>query len=219
MSVVDRLPRAVIFDWDNTLVDTWPVIHDSMNATLAAMGHEPWSIDQTRERVRKSLREAFPPMFGARWREAREIFYRRFDAIHLQQLAVCEGAEALIGALVRREVPLGVVSNKMGENLRREAAHLGWERYFWRLVGATDAVRDKPAIDPVDLALAGAGVRRGAEVWFVGDTAIDMECAHNAGCTGILVRQTPPRGGEFAGFPPHAHFATCARLHRHVERL
>ena len=36
MSVLDRLPRAAIFDWDNTLVDTWPVIHESMNATLYA---------------------------------------------------------------------------------------------------------------------------------------------------------------------------------------
>ena len=219
MSALDRLPRAVIFDWDNTLVDTWPVIHDAMNTTLAAMGHAPWTIDQTRDRVRKSLREAFPPMFGARWREAREIFYRRFDAIHLRELAVCEGAEALIVALRRREVPLGVVSNKMGRNLRREAGHLGWERYFSRLVGATDAARDKPAIDPVELALAAAGVEHGPDVWFVGDTAIDLECAHNAGCTGILVRPTPPRGGEFAAFPPHAHFATCTELCRHVEAL
>ena len=219
MSAVERLPRAAIFDWDNTLVDTWPVIHDAMNATLAAMGHAPWSIDQTRDRVRKSLREAFPPMFGARWREARDIFYRRFDAIHLRQLAVCEGAEALIAALHRRGVHLCVVSNKMGDNLRREAGHLGWQPYFSRLVGATDAARDKPAIDPVDLALASAGVTRGVEIWFVGDTAIDMECAHNAGCTGILLRPTPPRGGEFAGFPPHAHFATCGDLRRHVESL
>ena len=219
MSAVDRLPRAAIFDWDNTLVDTWPVIHDAMNATLAAMGHAPWSFDQTRERVRKSLREAFPPMFGARWREAREIFYRRFDAIHLQGLAVCDGAEALIAALHRRGIYLGVVSNKMGDNLRREAVHLGWEPYFSRLVGATDAARDKPAIDPVDLALAGAGVTRGVDVWFVGDTGVDMECAQNAGCTGILVRRTPPGDGEFAGFPPQAHFATCADLRRHVEGL
>ena len=71
MSPLDRLPRAVVFDWDNTLVDTWPVIHDSMNAALAAMGHAPWSFDETRERVRRSMREAFPEMFGARWEEAR----------------------------------------------------------------------------------------------------------------------------------------------------
>ena len=219
MNPVNRLPGAVVFDWDNTLVDTWPVIHDSMNATLVAMGHAPWSIEETRERVRRALREAFPALFGARWQEARAIFYRRFDAIHLDRLAVCEGAEALIAALAERGVHLSVVSNKMGKNLRREAGHLGWERYFSRLVGASDATRDKPATEPVDLALSGAGVKRGADVWFVGDTSVDLECAHNAGCIGILVRQTPPRGSEFAAFPPQAYFANCRELREHVERL
>ena len=219
MSALDRLPRAVIFDWDNTLVDTWPVIHESMNATLRAMGHEPWSQEETRERVRRSLREAFPAMFGARWEEARDIFYGRFDAIHLERLAVCDGAEALIALLSDEGICLSVVSNKMGRNLRREAAHLGWDRHFFRLVGATDAARDKPATEPVDLALSGSGVERGADVWFVGDTGIDLECAHRAGCTGILVRETPPRDAEFAGFPPDAYFVRCTDLRRHIESL
>jgi phosphoglycolate phosphatase len=34
---------------------------------------------------------------------------------------------------------LGVVSNKRGYLLRREAAHLGWMSLFHRLVGANDA--------------------------------------------------------------------------------
>ena len=27
-------PKAVIFDWDNTLVNTWPIIHDEVNDLL-----------------------------------------------------------------------------------------------------------------------------------------------------------------------------------------
>ena len=48
-------PRAVLFDWDNTLVDTWATIHDAMNTTLTAMGHPTWTFDETRQRVRKAL--------------------------------------------------------------------------------------------------------------------------------------------------------------------
>ncbi len=73
---VTRLPRAVLFDWDNTLIDSWVTIHEAMNAALAAMEHEAWTIDQTRERVRRSLREVFPEMFGDRWEEARQAFAR-----------------------------------------------------------------------------------------------------------------------------------------------
>ncbi len=219
MSPLDRLPGAVLFDWDNTLVDTWPVIHEAMNATLAAMGHASWTPEETRARVRRSMREAFPEMFGDRWEEARAVFYGRFEAVHLERLAACDGAEALLAALSGRGVFLGVVSNKMGANLRLEVSHLGWDGYFSGLVGAADAARDKPAVEPVDLALAAGPHRRGPDVWFVGDTAIDIECARNAGCTAVLIRPEPPDGGEFAEFPPAAHFASCRALLDLVRRI
>ena len=74
-------PLAVIFDWDNTLVDTWPVIHDSMNVTLNKMGCPLWSIEETKQHVRRSLRESFPDLFGERWKIARDVFYERFKTI------------------------------------------------------------------------------------------------------------------------------------------
>ena len=65
----ERMPKAVLFDWDGTLVNSWPIIHESMNRTLDEMGHALWSMDETTSRVRKSLREAFPELFGDRCRE------------------------------------------------------------------------------------------------------------------------------------------------------
>lgn len=211
-SRLSSLPKAVLFDWDNTLVDTWATIHDAMNTTLAAMGQAAWTLEETRERVRKSLREAFPELFGERWEEARDIFYGRFREIHLETLVPGPGSEGLIRLLAGKGVYLGVVSNKSGEHLRREAAHLRWDRYFGKLVGATDAARDKPAVEPVEMALAGSGVRPGPEVWFVGDTWIDMQCASVSGCVGVLVRETAPEPGEFGAFAPDSHFTDCSGL-------
>jgi phosphoglycolate phosphatase len=204
-------PRAILFDWDNTLIDSWAIIHDAMSVTLRAMGHAPWSYDETRTRVRRALREAFPDLFGARWEEARDIFYGRFRAIHLDALAALPGAESLLGAVAAHGLWLGVVSNKSGDHLRLEAKKLGWERYFGRIVGATDAARDKPAPDPVHMALNGSGVPAGGDVWFVGDTAIDMECAKNTGCVPVLVRETEPEEGEF-GASRIFHFRDHAAL-------
>ncbi|MBI3513164.1 MAG: HAD family hydrolase, partial [Proteobacteria bacterium] len=185
-----ELPRAILFDWDNTLVDNWPTIHDALNTTLAAMGHPTWSLAETRARVRASLRDSFPVMFGARWEAARDIFYARFEARHIETLAPLPGAAALLNALHARGVYLGVVSNKTGRYLRKEAAALGWTGRFGRLVGAQDAAVDKPHRAPVDLALADAGMVAGPAVWFVGDTAMDMRCAYAAGCTAVLVGDT-----------------------------
>ena len=149
-------PRAILFDWDNTLVDSWGVIHGAINATQLAMGHVPWTFEETRAKVRASARDAFPKMFGDRWEEAQKIFYETFQTTHLERLREMPGAGDLLTALSDAGVYLGVVSNKQGRYLRAEAEHLGWSRHFGQLVGATDAPRDKPAVDPVDMALAGS---------------------------------------------------------------
>ena len=118
----------------------------------------------------------------------------------------------MLAALAETGRYLGVVSNKKGSILRREAAHLGWEPWFGRLVGAEDAAEDKPARAAVDLALEDSGLAAGPEIWFVGDTDIDMACAHAAGCTAILLREAAPALGEFGAHPPSRHAATCRDL-------
>ncbi len=52
-------PKAVIFDWDDTLVDGWPAIHEATNDTLTTFGLEPWTYEQTRANVRRSMRDIF----------------------------------------------------------------------------------------------------------------------------------------------------------------
>jgi len=207
------LPRALLFDWDNTLVDTWTVIHHALNRTFAEMGHPQWTLEETRARVRASARDSFPLLFGARAEEATELFYRIFETDHLAKLRAYAGAtEMLEGLAGRGDIYLAVVSNKRGPILRREAAHLGWDRLFVRLVGANDAARDKPAAEAVEMALAGSGVAPGPDVWFVGDTDIDMACAVNTGCQPVLLRETPPEDGEFGPQVPRIHVPDCAAL-------
>jgi phosphoglycolate phosphatase len=189
-------PKAILFDWDNTLVDNWGAIHAAINLTLVAMGHKPWTLEETHRNVARSLRDSFPVLFGDRWEEARKIFYDSFEAVHLEQLRALPGAGEMLANLSTRGIYLAVVSNKTGRYLRAEAEQLGWTGYFKRLVGATDAAVDKPAVEPVDMALAGSGVTRGPEVWFVGDGAIDLECAVNAGLTPIFFGQINGAAGS-----------------------
>lgn len=192
-------PRAVLFDWDDTLVDNWRSIHAALNAALEAHGHASWSYAEMRRRVARSLRDSFPAYFGAEhWEHAREIFYATFAERHLDGLEVKPGAEALLAELAARGVPMAVVSNKTGRFLRREAEHLGWTGRFRRLVGAGDAAEDKPSRAVVDLALDGSGLEAGPDVWLVGDNAIDMECAARCGCTAILVGDGPLDAGAAA---------------------
>ncbi|MBM3732987.1 MAG: HAD family hydrolase [Acidimicrobiia bacterium] len=212
-------PRAVLLDWDNTLVDSWATIADALNLTLATFGHAPWTMDEVKTRVRKSMRDSFPRLFGDQWEAAGQVFYERYNRIHVEKLMPIAGAAEAIAELAGAGIYLAVISNKKGEFLRREAEHLGWTRHFGRLVGALDAARDKPASDPVLLALEGSGIAPGADVWIAGDADIDLECARNAGCVPILVREHPPEAGEFPSHPPARHFADCGALSKALESL
>ena len=206
-------PRGLIFDWDNTLVDTWSTIHVALNTALTAMGHNAWTMAQTRERVRASARDSFPALFGERAEEATEIFYRAFESQHLKNLRALDGAEDMLRALSDMDsLYLAVVSNKKGYLLRREAEHIGWNNYFTHLVGANDAARDKPAVEAVEMALANSGLQPGPDVWFVGDTDIDMICAVTAGCIPVLLRPEAPAAGEFPDAAPRLHVTSCQAL-------
>ncbi len=212
-------PKAIIFDWDNTLVDSWVIIQDALNATFDEFGLERWSLDETRARVAKSMRDSFPLLFGDAWERAGEVFYGHFEAIHLDRLTPLEGADEALVQLREAGIYLGVVSNKTGKLLRAEAQQLGWDAHFGQIIGAGDAARDKPAPDPVVMALAGSGIEMGDEVWFVGDAEIDLQCAHNTGCVPVLVRPEDPGEGEFDGASPAMHFRTPQMLSNLAKNL
>ncbi len=223
LSSPERRPKAILFDWDNTLVDSWPVIGDALNTALTTFGHDPWSPEQVRSRVRKSMRESFPELFGDKWQDAADVFYARYGAIHADLIEPINYIADMLVELTEMGIYLAVVSNKTGHFLRTEADHLGWAHHFGTIIGAFDAEKDKPAIEPVHLAMVG-GPDLGdpwdrADIWFVGDTDIDMECAINANCTPVLLRQNEPEDGEFDVFSPQYQFQTGQALCKSLRTL
>jgi phosphoglycolate phosphatase len=199
-------PKAILFDWDNTLADTWPTIHGALEKTFIEMGHEPWTFEETKEKVHRSMRDAFPEIFGDRWQEAGEKYLMHFKGSHLDNLTPLEGAEEVLKELLKTNIYVSLVSNKTGENLRKEVEHIGWNEYFVKVVGAKDAEEDKPSPKPVLMALAGSGVDLNREVWFVGDSITDMECAYNCGCVPIFYGDQDLKSERFANHQPDFHF-------------
>jgi len=189
-------PRAVLFDWDNTLVESWDIIHESLRLTFLDLGREPWTFEQTKAWVRRSMRDSFPDLFGADAMRAEQSFYRHYREHHLHRLTPLAGAQETLDGLHNGGLPLGVVSSKQGDLVREEAARLGWSGYFGRIVGADDGPADKPAPEAVRLALDGTGIPPGPDVWYIGDTGIDVTCARNSGCAAVIVSADPPRDGD-----------------------
>lgn len=191
-------PKAILFDWDNTLVNTWPVIHEALHKTFTQMGMEPWTLDMVKQRVARSMRDSFPTVFGENWQAAGDAYQKHFRAIHLERLQALPGAAEMLELLSTLPVYVAVVSNKKGPNLRREAEHIGWNKYFRKLVGADDTAHDKPHPAPVHSAMDGSGIAPGQEVWFIGDSAVDMEVAHATGCVPLWYGELPQQELEHA---------------------
>ena len=205
-------PTAVLFDWDNTLVENWLAIQAAFNAALQQFQQPLMDLQQIKFQARHSARDVFPSVFGDDWQAARKIFYRHFEAHHLAGLRIMEGAEALLDILALHRLPLGVVSNKNGELLRREIGHLGWSERFASVVGAQDASADKPDPAPVRLALSRFGMRATAEIWLIGDTDVDMRAASAAECTPILIGPGPSDQSLLQSVEPVLRFNNCMEL-------
>ncbi len=200
------MPKAILFDWDNTLVNTWPTIHASLNHTLRTMGHPEWSLEEVKASVKRSMRDSFPELFGDAWEKAANEYQSHYRSVHLENLEALPDAESMLQWLKQQDRFVGVVSNKKGNNLRDEVEHIGWGKYFDVIIGAQDAEHDKPHPAPVNHALEHASLPANQDVWFIGDTTIDLECAQNAGVTGVLYGDVATENSRYQGVP-FAHHA------------
>lgn len=213
MNVTIAKPRAVLFDWDDTVVQSWPIAVEAFNASLVHMGMPAWSEPEIRRNSGLSAKDAYIKLFGEdRWQEADKVYYDTFHRLAAGGAPAHQGAEDVLKFLRGQNVYLGVVSNKRGDVLRHDAAHIGYDGYFDRIVGAGDAAADKPDPAHVLMALGDSGILPGPDVWFVGDSHMDMICAHRAGCTPILIEtKSPPEDLLLKNLPAlrvtdHGHF-------------
>jgi len=208
-------PVGVVFDWDNTLADTWPAIAEALNAVRVRNGFAAWTTDEARVHSARSLRESFPEWFGSGWQAARDAFYAHIEAVHIKRLEAKDGAQELLVALEARGVPMVVVSTKKNVLLNKEIDHLGWRRYFKAVVGSLDCPRDKPDRMPVDLALASVGLAGDRmDIWFVGDTHADVECALRSGVMPVLIGSAE----QAARLAVRAFFPDCLAAVRWLEK-
>lgn len=220
MQAALKKPKAILFDWDNTLVDTWPTIHYALEVTFETMGHKPWTMEETKVKVHRSMRDAFPDIFGDEWQKAAELYQETFRSVHLERLTALPDAEDMLQSLHKiDDIYVGVVSNKSSGNLRKELEHINWKRYFKSVVGATDAKEDKPSAEPVYLALSGSSLEAGEDIWFVGDSVTDMECAHNSGCVPVFFGDRDVNDGSFVHCPPKVIFKDHQALMAALEQF
>ncbi len=181
-------PDVVLFDWDGTLVDTKPLIVEALNKTFEKMNHSKRvTVEDFDKNPGHSLKDSFPHMFKDQAQDALECFYQHIEEHHLSLLTLLPGADDLLSLLKEKNIKIGIISNKRGDILRKEIKHLKLDDYFFNIIGSGDLERDKPCPSVVNNSLMNTGVDKGKNIWFIGDSIVDMTCANQTGCLAVLV--------------------------------
>ena len=179
--------KVILWDWDGTLVDSFPTIHKAHNKTRQAFGLTPWSFAQTKENVARSARDVFPEMFGENAAQAEQIFYESYAELAPHNVVIKPGREAFLHKTQAAGFKHLLISNKRGDILRRECDGLGWTSFFAAIVGAGDAAADKPSAVPITMAYRQAGLEQQKNHCYVGDAPIDAHTACAASMKSILL--------------------------------
>jgi phosphoglycolate phosphatase len=173
--------RAVIFDFDGTLVDSYPAITASVNHVRASLGLPPLDEATVRRHVGRGpeylLTHAAPGSDFARdW----PLYQAHHPSVLLSHTTLLPGALECLTALRQSFRALAICSNKPRLFTRRLVDHLGLAELISVIVGPEDAARPKPAADMLLTTLLRLNVQK-HEALYVGDMRVDIETARSAG--------------------------------------
>jgi phosphoglycolate phosphatase len=182
--MINIKPSAILFDFDDTLIDAKPITQKALYATFADFNIDNSALENID--FTQSMRNYFHLIFADNLKEAGETYYKYYTEFS-KKLVAFEQAEEVLKFLQKKSIYTAVVSNKGGSRLRDEINNkFFWNDYFASIVGAGDAKEDKPSALPAKQALQDSKLKDYSNVWFIGDSFIDMKTADNLGCKGIL---------------------------------
>ena len=175
--------KAVFFDWDNTLVDTWPTLFNATNVTLKHFGRAEISMEEVKIRARLSSRESFPKLFGNDWKEALDIFYKSINE-NKNDIKLYDGTLPLLNSLKKAEKIIAIISNKKGGLLREEIELFNIPADL--VLGSGDTAFDKPNPEMGLVALEHFKLNASDTV-YIGDSITDWEFAKNLNMAAIAI--------------------------------
>jgi phosphoglycolate phosphatase len=182
--------KGVLFDLDGTLIDSKRDIAAAANAARAHFGMPPLPVSDVLPfigfGIRRLIEGVLETQDGARIDEGLAAALRYYGSHLGEYTTVFDGALGLLQALKARGIACGVVSNKPHDLTVRTLSILKMEGYFAAALGEGAVKNKKPHPEPVLEVLRLMGVEPDNAV-FIGDSAVDVECARNAGMPVIVV--------------------------------
>ncbi len=176
----------MLFDLDGTVVDSGGIILASMrHATRTVLEREIPDAELMAAVGGPGLEAQMRAFAPERVDELVRVYREHNEPLH-EQLECCAGMDDVLVRLKEEGRQLGLVSAKRRRTVELAFAQVPLGHLFDVVVGGDETERQKPAPDPLLLALGrlGAGA---AEAAYVGDSPYDMEAARAGGLYAVGV--------------------------------
>lgn len=171
--------KAIVFDWDGTLMDSIDKIVQSMQSSAEYLGLPAPSYDQAKDVIGISLLPALKQLFNIQDEKiALELFhtYKQHFKEHTQIISpLFNGTMQLLQSLKQRGYLLAVATGKGRQGLEHNWQHSDTKHFFTTSRTADDA-QSKPSPDMLQQIISELKLSAD-QVLMVGDTTYDMQMA------------------------------------------
>ncbi len=197
--------EGVLFDLDGTLIDSKKDIAAAANSARlhfgmpalppeTIVGYIGWGVENLN---RKALETEDP----AKLAEGLKVLKDYYRDHCVDQTTVFPGVMELLDSLKKRDIPLGLVSNKPHELTLITLEKLGLAPYFRVALGADATTNRKPHPEPLLTALKKLEATPTCSV-MIGDSTVDVEAARAAQMrVGIVIHGFVPKEQLAASHP------------------
>ncbi|MGA7842258.1 MAG: HAD family hydrolase [Candidatus Acidiferrales bacterium] len=207
--------RAVLFDWDGTLLNSYEADLRAYLSMFHALG-----INWTERELALHYSPNWLRVYRAaelprsKWIEADRLWTRAYK---LEKPPLLAGARHIVRVLARK-FNLGIVTSGNRPRVRRQLREFQLVNYFSACVCSEDASQRKPHPAPLQLALK--RLRRAPEhCVYVGDTAEDIEMARRAGVRAIGVLGPFPTAARLRAAKPEVLLNSVQELPQYLRTM
>lgn len=176
--------RLILWDWDNTLINSMPVVKAALDDVSSWAGLPPVTYKDIIDVMGTHRGRYWQENFSHNMDEALLYYLSRYAA-HTDKLELFPETVDILDWVSSRQVPQWVISNKNKKFLQPECDRFGLRSYFEKVIGTDERKIAKPSQAFAD-EIFSDGMPE--SVLMIGDGESDMQFANRIGALGLFVR-------------------------------
>jgi HAD superfamily hydrolase (TIGR01509 family) len=188
--------KGVIFDLDQTLIDSLQAFTEAFNKGIKHFGLDPVAQEKLASfldkgwRMGRMLLQTFPSVFNEEQtlKACQDKIRKAYLELEPEMVVLKSGVKRTLRSLKEKGVKIGIVTGRMskGDGKWLELRRLNIHRYVDAMVTAAEAAA-KPAPDGLILCVKALGLLT-QECVYIGDSRLDIRAGKEAGLLTVGIR-------------------------------